>query len=83
MLLNLINFRLFGYNEYTLAVMFGCDRKALAYQFKKYNIPVPKQIFTLERIIAQVISKPDPNWKTVNGEQINLGKNYKDYQKPH
>lgn len=79
---HLINFRLAGYGEDTLATMFGCDRTALIYQFKKYNIPKPKEVYVLERIISQLLPKPEPEkWKIVNGARINLGKSYRDYLK--
>lgn len=79
---HLINFRLFGYSETTLAVMFNCHWTSIDSVFKKYQIPKPKEIYTLERIIAQVLPQPEtPQWKTVAGVKYNLGRDYKDYLK--
>lgn len=88
-LYQLINLRLNGMALSSLALMFSCDRDSVTKQIVKYgvipshiygleNLDIP-EIFTIERIITQVIPVNFANYKVVNGERINLGKSYKEY----
>src|SRR5260221_11247967 len=76
----MLNLRLNGLAMSSLALLFGVDRSSIAYQCEKYQIgPQDDSIYTIERIISQIIPKQNIQYKIVNGEKINLGKSYKDY----
>lgn len=48
---------------------------------QKYGIRPDGKVFTIERIIPDVISKVErkTQWAYIDGERICLGKSYKDY----
>lgn len=76
----MLNLRRNGYALTTLSIMYNCDISSIRYQCDKYDIEPLDDVYTLERIISQVLPKQEePQYKTVGGEKINLGKSYKEY----
>jgi len=82
-LLQMIALRRAGYATTTLAIMFGVDRSSIEYHCQRFSLKPDRQIYSLERIIADVLialnPPADPRFKIVNGERINLGKTYAEY----
>ncbi len=80
-LYQMLNLRRNGLALTSLAVIYNCDRTSVAYHCKEYQIaPIDEEVYDLERIISQILPKaPQPTFKIVNGERINLGKTYKEY----
>lgn len=82
-LLQLIALRRAGYATTTLAIIFGADRSSIDYHCQRFNLKPDRQVYTIERIISDVVLqlKPqeNPTYKIVNGEKINLGKSYAEY----
>lgn len=79
-LTQLLNLRLNGFALTSLAYLFNCDVMSVWHQCKKYQIEPLEDVYTIERIIKAVIPKPQPlTYRVINGEKINIGKNYADY----
>ncbi len=82
-LTRMINLRIIGYTEQSLATMFGCDRVSISQQLIKYNIIPLEQTYDFERITRAILPSLQPQfnsqWEVRNGERINLGKSYKEY----
>lgn len=76
----MVNYRINGFSIFTLAEMFQCDTSSVRYQLDKYEIRPPKEVYTLERIIAPIIFRAMPNeWDIIEGMRVNAGSNYRDY----
>lgn len=76
----MVNLRLAGLSLISLAAIYGVDWTSVRHHVKYNKIPKPKEVYSLERIIAQAIPQaPKLTYKIVNGERINLGKSYKEY----
>lgn len=83
-LVRMLSMRRSGYATSSLAIIFAVDRSSIEYQCNKYQIVPDQEVYALERIITSVLNFliPAPQvsqWKTVNGERINLGRDYRDY----
>lgn len=82
-LYEMLNLRRSGYALTTLAIMYDCDISSIRYQCDKFYVQPIDETYTLERIISQVLPKPEPvTYKVVNNERINLGKSYAEYLIP-
>jgi len=79
MLLQMLNLRVEGYSVSALSTLYNCDKKAIRYQCKKYNVHSDDEIYSVERITFQTIPRVSGYWKEVNGELVNTGKSYKEY----
>lgn len=82
LLYEMLNLRLSGWALTSLAFYYGCDFTSIKYQCIKYQVEPIEDVYTIERMIRQIIPKSLPlSYKIVNGEKINLGKSYKEYCK--
>lgn len=80
LLSQMLALRYYGYALTSLANMFGCDRTSISHHCKMFHIRPVEQVYTIERIVSQIIPKEQPTtYKIVNGERINLGKSYAEY----
>ena len=76
----LINLRISGFSEASLAYLFGADRTAVIYHFKKYGIGRPEVTYDIPRIVSSLIPPSRESiWLEIDGERINQGMSYKDY----
>ena len=77
-----VNLRLNGWSYTSLASYFNCDRDSIEKQCKKYDIEPASTVFTIERIISQVIPpREESRWLDLGDHRICRGRDYKDY--PH
>lgn len=76
----MLNLRIIGLSQASLGALFGVDKTSIRHHLTKYHLPKPEQVYSLERIISDCLPKPvAATYKVVNGERINLGRDYKDY----
>ena len=68
-----------GWSFNSLYLLYGCDRKTIEAQCRKYKVSPPESVFTIERIGVSTIKPDDDMWHVVEGERINRGLNYSDY----
>lgn len=78
----LINLRIFGFSEVSLALLteFNVDRTALIYHFKKYGIGRPQDTYDIPRMVSKMIPPSFKDvWVEIDGERVNTGRTYKEY----
>lgn len=80
-LYRMVNLRITGWAQSSLAVLFSCDRSSLIAQCDKYGIKPWEDTYSVERIVTDAIPKKTSVWKMKDGEMINMGRDYKDYFK--
>lgn len=92
-LLEMLLLREAGFSFNFLADFYGCDRTSLRYQCRKYKVFPNKTIFISNskevfnpqkiatHIIVQIFPQGKSNWTVIDGERVNMGKNYADYLK--
>jgi hypothetical protein len=81
-LYKMINLRMNGYAYTTLAGIFHCDISSVRHQCKKYEIQPVEPIYSLERIVSDILEETEPNeieWEIMYGEKISKGKTYEEY----
>ena len=76
-----IHLRRTGWATSSIALICGCFRSSIDPQMQKYGIRPDGKVFTIERIIPDIISKVErkTQWAYIDGERVCLGKSYKDY----
>ncbi len=81
-LCDMLTLRTYNWSFTSLALLFGCDRTSIEDQCKKYGAIPGGEVYTIERIVRDVI-KPmtDTIWEVRNGELVNKGRSYADYLK--
>lgn len=82
----MLNLRLQGFSMDSLSLVFGCDKKAIRYQLKKYGTipwePVVNPFDANKKLMEDKLKgkiEEDSRWKIVDGEKINRGKSYAEY----
>lgn len=82
----MLNLRLNGYTVDSLALLYKCDKKAIKYQCRKYDIAPVGQVCGIEKLIHLILPKvvepifrPPSHWMVIDGERINMGRPYKEY----
>ena len=88
-LYEMLNLRRIGISSYSLALFYGCDRKAIEKQCLKYGVDSEApHVFNIERMAVEILKnypeekKESREFIVKNGERVCLGKNYADYKKP-
>lgn len=72
--------RFTGFSLISLAALYNCDVMSIFHQCNKFHIEPLTEVYAIDRIIRHVLPPPPPpKWKIINGEKINLGRNYKEY----
>lgn len=82
LLYRVVNLRLNGYASTSLAIIFNCHRSSIESQLSKYAIRPVGPVFTIERIASDALHHlvaPEPRWINVEGQNVSMGKSYKDY----
>ena len=77
----LVNLRINGYAVSTLSIMFKCDKHSIRDQLDKYHIEPWTQIYSIERIVSEVLPEPKESVWVMKGDyKFNRGHNYSDYR---